>query len=722
MTPLSYPRHLVRRCVATLAVVTISLLGLGAAPAGAAAVVATVTPDRASAVINSVDGITVSFTNVEARMTQVVVTLSPMTADECLRLAWAPISNPGVRLADIGHDDATRTCEAAFDFDPIAPGGTLRFHWDTVMPGTAGQLSIRASSYTYRSPVATITVTDALRARLSGPDYVLKPGEAFPLTATIIDATDAAGTLDRIRVNLPAGFDYIAGSTSGITSNDPAAAPWNSTGTALTWDGPFPIAANSSVTLSFSVRATTTIPSVSPLQVIATGADWPQARGDYSAFVDEQAVTLRATSDHALVVPGAQTGWTVLADNNRRYGSPVATVSVTLPADFTYRPGSTTGKTTADPSINGRVATWSGPFTIPGETTAEPVLHFETTAGSPGAYSVDVTGTDPRTDVTGTANIAPVTVVASGGVSAGGPYGVYEGVAMPIDGSPLAVGDQFARWAWRVTPNGPVDAGTQCTIADPNARATSVTCTDDGNFLLTLTATRPNGQTATATAQLYVENAKAAVTLKSPASGTTVPLGSPVTVTVGITDLGSNDDLIGEAKWCDGFRQSGPVVDGTYATTHAVKVAGPCSVIVVGKDGDGGKRSTSLTLNVQAGSSVSMAGSGAVAYSGKTTSFTVSATKSGTTLSGSLSVRTPGGVTVASSTVGSFSRSGSTITWGGPATWGGASGYRYTVIGTDNAAAGLPDKITIKVVNSAGTRVFYTTGPLTSGDLKLTAS
>lgn len=721
MSPLSYPCRL-RRLLAAFAVVAVSLLGLGAAPATAAAVVATVTPDRASAVINSVDGITVTFTNVEPRMTQILVVLQPLTADECTRQGWAPISNPGVRLASIGHNDATSTCEATFDVDPVSPGSTVRFHWDTVMPGTAGTLSIRAESYTYRSNTATITVTDALRARLSGPRYVLQPGETFPVTATIINGSSAAGTLDRIRVNLPDGFTYVAGSTSGITTDEPTSTAWNTTGTGLIWDGPFAIPGDGQVSLSLSVRATTIAPSVSTLQVLATGASWPQARGDYSAFVDNQAVTLRATADHKLVVPGAQTGWTIVADNDTRFGAPVSRVSVTLPDGFTYVAGSTSGATSADPSISGQVATWTGPFTVPGESTAEPLFHFETTAGSPGTYSVSVSGTDPRTAVTGSTGIAPVQVVADAGISAGGPYGVYEGTAMPIAGSPLAVGDEFTRWSWRVAPDGPIDAGTTCSIAAPAEQATTVSCTDDGNFLLTLTATRANGQTATATARLFVENAKTKVALVSPANESSFPVGTPISVRVAVTDLGSNDPLTATAKWCDGFVQSGPVVDGTFTSTHAVGTARTCSVVIVGKDGDGGSGSTSLTLNVTAAASTSISGSGSVVYSGKTTTFTVSATKSGTKLTGSMSVRTPGGVTVASSTVTSFTRSGSTVTWGGPATWAGKTGYRYSIIGTDNAGTTMKDKITIKVFNSAGVRVFYTTGPLASGDLKLTAS
>ena len=61
------------------------------------------------------------------------------------------------------------------------------------------------------------------------------------------------------------------------------------------------------------------------------------------------------------------------------------TITDTLPAGFTYTPGSTTGATTSDPTVSGQNLTWNGPFNDPagGDVT----LHFGVTVSStPGTY------------------------------------------------------------------------------------------------------------------------------------------------------------------------------------------------------------------------------------------------------------------------------------------------------------------------------------------------
>ncbi len=67
-------------------------------------------------------------------------------------------------------------------------------------------------------------------------------------TITITNPNPNPVTLNSITDTLPAGFSYVLGSTSGVTTNDPAA-----NGQMLSWSGPFIVAANSSVSLHFAV-------------------------------------------------------------------------------------------------------------------------------------------------------------------------------------------------------------------------------------------------------------------------------------------------------------------------------------------------------------------------------------------------------------------------------------------------------------------------------------
>ena len=67
-------------------------------------------------------------------------------------------------------------------------------------------------------------------------------------TITIENPNPDPVTLNSITDTLPAGFSYVLGSTSGVTTSDPSVNMQM-----LTWSGPFVVAANSSVSLHFSV-------------------------------------------------------------------------------------------------------------------------------------------------------------------------------------------------------------------------------------------------------------------------------------------------------------------------------------------------------------------------------------------------------------------------------------------------------------------------------------
>ena len=71
-------------------------------------------------------------------------------------------------------------------------------------------------------------------------------------TITIKNPNANAVTVSSITDTLPAGFAYVAGSTTGATTNDPAIA-----GQMLTWSGSFSVPAGSSISLHFVVTVST---------------------------------------------------------------------------------------------------------------------------------------------------------------------------------------------------------------------------------------------------------------------------------------------------------------------------------------------------------------------------------------------------------------------------------------------------------------------------------
>ncbi len=122
-------------------------------------------------------------------------------------------------------------------------------------------------------------------------------------------------------------------------------------------------------------------------------------------------LSLAKTADAGSVGAGASDGYTITATNPNAVAVPLDTLTDALPAGFSYVPGSTTGATTANPSVAGQDLTWSG-ISVPGAGSAS--VHFSVTATStPGTYTNEATGTSADYTVAPTGPTAPVTVTAS---------------------------------------------------------------------------------------------------------------------------------------------------------------------------------------------------------------------------------------------------------------------------------------------------------------------
>ncbi|MFJ3669503.1 family 43 glycosylhydrolase [Streptomyces sp. NPDC090106] len=171
-------------------------------------------------------------------------------------------------------------------------------------------------------------------------------------------------------------------------------------------------------------------------------------------------------------------------------------------------------------------------------------------------------------------SVDPVTVVRAGPDAAG-----REGDAIALHGTVSGAGP--ARWT--------AEAGAPCAFADAGSAATTVTCTDDGTYTLTLTGGRSTG-----TATVDVTNAAPAITSVS-SPRTAVSVGRPVTVTAGFTDPGTSDTQTCRVDWKDGTAPaSGTVAGSVCRAEHTYRKAGIRRPVVTVTDDDGGTDGTTL--------------------------------------------------------------------------------------------------------------------------------
>ncbi|HET8662419.1 MAG TPA: PKD domain-containing protein [Micromonosporaceae bacterium] len=206
------------------------------------------------------------------------------------------------------------------------------------------------------------------------------------------------------------------------------------------------------------------------------------------------------------------------------------------------------------------------------------------TAGSGGSG-----GGDPIPDRAPTVNAGPDLTGDEGAPI------VVAGVAYDIESTPTV--------GWIVTPGPNVDPGATCAFADAGRTATTLTCTDDGTFILRLTADDGVNPAVSDTATLTLRNVAPALQLAGSQSvaaavaaaevrpagpepwsvfktGTAVPLQAP------FGDPGSNDTQTCVADWDDGTSDTYPATERGCDRTHTYAHAGMYTIRLTVTDDD----------------------------------------------------------------------------------------------------------------------------------------
>jgi uncharacterized repeat protein (TIGR01451 family) len=222
-------------------------------------------------------------------------------------------------------------------------------------------------------------------------------------TITVSNPNAAAATLTSITDDLPAGFTYQAGSTTGVTTTNPTVS-----GQHLTWSGGWTVPGNGSVSLHFLAGT----PGTPGEYRNSAGGTSPTASvtgvTDTAPVTVLEALTTGKTADAANATGGTTDGYTITIGNPNAVAVPLSEIHDDLPVGFAYQAASTTGVTTANPTVSGRHLSWSGSWTVPANGNV--TLHFLVgVPNTPGTFTNDAGGTSPAS-VTGVTAVAPITV------------------------------------------------------------------------------------------------------------------------------------------------------------------------------------------------------------------------------------------------------------------------------------------------------------------------
>ncbi|HEY8472820.1 MAG TPA: PKD domain-containing protein [Natronosporangium sp.] len=240
---------------------------------------------------------------------------------------------------------------------------------------------------------------------------------------------------------------------------------------------------------------------------------------------------------------------------------------------------------------------------LPQEGPADVDYTVDTEPLGPGVHELCVTATG--SDAGGNGSVTDchtVTINAAPQVDPGGPYAGQEGSPVGVLGDVVDPDGPNLTTQWSVAPV-TADPGTACAFADPSALATTITCTDDGTFELTLTADDGVNPPVSETTTLELTNEAPVPTITAPADGTLAEPGEPVEFVVPFTDAGSNDTHTCTVDFDDGTPIADGEVDqgagsGTCTATHEFTTVGAHQVLVRVTDDDGESGTAVVTVVV----------------------------------------------------------------------------------------------------------------------------
>jgi uncharacterized repeat protein (TIGR01451 family) len=276
-------------------------------------------------------------------------------------------------------------------------------------------------------------------------------------------------------------------------------------------------------------------------------------------------LTTTKTADSGTANAGGADGYTISVANPNATSVSLSSIVDTLPAGFSYVTGSSSGATTANPTIVGQTLTWTGPFNDPAGGAA--TLHFGVTvASTAGTYYNNAGASAAGGDtVLATGNTAPIVVSIAGALTTTKTADSGTASAGGLDGYTIRVTNPTTT---SVTLNSIVDtlpagfsyvsgSSTGATAANPTIVGQTLTWTGPFTDTAGGVVTLHFGVRAASTAGTYYNNAGG-----SAVGHTVTPTGNTAPVIVG--------SVVGNACNVTAKLRGPYYLNGTYAAEPSI--------------------------------------------------------------------------------------------------------------------------------------------------------
>jgi hypothetical protein len=378
-------------------------------------------------------------------------------------------------------------------------------------------------------------------------------GTADGYTITVSNPNVTAVTVNSIFDDLPTGFTYTAGTTTGVTTTDPTVVAQH-----LTWTGPFTVPGSGSVSLHFGV----TVSSAAGVYTDNAGADAG------SVAVAPTGPTAPVTVTSAADPPITATGVPVTATEGIAFNGTVATFTDpdtnATASEYSATIDWGDGSPTSAGTVSGPTA---GTFTVTGSHTYADEGVYTTTVVITDSDTASNTKTVTSTATVGDAALTsgpPVPIIATEGMAFSGTV-----VGSFSDANPGATAADFtATIHW-----GDGSPATVGVVAGPTGGPFTVsgshTYAEEGPYTITVTVTDDGGSSATLTGTATVADAPLSGSCATPVVSGTAFAGPTATFT-DQSATGTLSDFSATINWGDGSTSPGVITGGPGTAPYTV--------------------------------------------------------------------------------------------------------------------------------------------------------